>query len=597
MTRIRPNPVPPPPVPPGRAAVAMAMAVALTALALPLDALAARVAPAESDIGLPRVFKPSDLILRIQRALAAIGLYPGRADGIMGPETEAAIRAYQRMTGMTESGQPSEALADRLDAGDKVDELMGKLEKARDENIKAARSALLANPATRDLIADDLAERTDPTRDVKPCLETPTAACLLAEAVESSKAVADREVRDWALGEILVAEARAGLTGNARQTARRIRDPRLIMVALRDIAEAQAHAGRAAEALAAAETIPDPFKRAEALASIADIHVAKGNPAAARAAAARLAETIDELTDSTQPVAFRARLAVVFARVDDAAGADRALSLAEAAARALPPAQAGTGLRYVAVALADMRRTNEALRLLNDIPDKSEHIPVLTAAVVQEARGGNPATAHALANTIVDIHHRAGVLGPVAAAQRRAGNARAAEMTLGAALAAADQIPYPFAKAYALSRIARALADIGREEKARAPRADALARAASVAEQIGDDSLRAQTLWIIAAAASPGDGGGVLARALEARADAATRDIKSRLDQSWMWGDIAVTRARLGEAKAAQAAFRRGLDTAAGIENAWGRARAFARLALVLTQIGDAPARAEPAAR
>ena len=573
-----------------RFAAASVLALLMALVLAPAPAAAARVGPGESGLDLPRAVVASDLIVRIQRALAAIGLYQGRADGIMGPETEAAIRAYQRMSGLAVTGQPSQALAERLDAGDKVDELLGKLEKARDENIKSARAALLANPATRDLIADELAERTDSTRDVAPCLKTPTAGCLLAEAVESSKAVADRELRDWSLGEILVAEARAGLTRNARDTARRIRDPRLIVVALRDIAEAQAQGGFAAEALAAAETIPDSLKRAEALASIAAIHAARGRDEAARAAAARLAATAEELTEPTQQIAFRARLAVILAGAGNDASAAQALNTAEAAARALPPAQKGTGLRHVALALAEMRRTGEALRLLGEIPDKADHIPVLTAAVVREARGDNPATAHALAATIAEIHHRAGVLGAVAAAQRRAGNRAAAEATLAAALAAADEIPYPFAKSYALSRIARALDDIAGSEKAGAARRDYLARAAAVAEQIGDDSLRALTLWTIAATASRTRGDG-LSGAFEARAEQATQDIKSRLDQSWMLGDIAMTRARLGEADAAEAAFRRGLDTAAGIENAWGRARAFARLALVLLQMNDSPRR------
>ena len=292
---------------------------------------------------------------------------------------------------------------------------MGKLEKARDENIKAARSALLANPATRDLIADDLAERTDPTAtSSRAWKRRPPPACWRKPWKARRRwRIAICATGRWAKS---VAEARAGLTGNARQTARRIA-PAPDHVALRDIAgpgprQPRRRAGRR-------RSDPDPFNAR----GLGLHHSTSTSPGQRRRRPrrARLARTIDELTDSTQPVAFRARLAVVFARVDDAAGADRAPSLAAAAARALPPAPAGTGLRYVAVALADMRRTNEALQLLNDIPDKSEHIPVLTAAVVQEARGGNPATAHALANTIVDIHHRAGVLGPVAAAQRRAG--------------------------------------------------------------------------------------------------------------------------------------------------------------------------------
>jgi hypothetical protein len=548
---------------------------------------AARPEPAATSLGPAdpgRAVKPSDLILRIQRALAAVGLYEGRADGRMNPETETAIRNYQRMIGMPETSQPSEALVERLDFGDKVNELLGKLEKAREENIRTARSALLASPATRDLVADEIAERSDPTRDITPCLSAPTVQCLLAEAVESSKGVADKEMRDWSLGEILAVQARAGFALGARDTARRIRDPRLIMVALRDIAEAQAQGGFATEAIAAAEAIPDPLKRTEALAAIADIHVRLGRADDARAAAARLAAAAQALENPLHRVNFLAREGVTLARAGDTAEADRILAEAETLARAAPAPVATIALRHVASALAELRRTNEALRLLKDIPEKSDHIPVLVTAVTQEALAGNIATAHALANTIAETHHRAGVLGSVAAAQRRAGSRRAAEATLAAAFAAADKITYPFAKAYALSRIAHAMAEIADEEKSKSARNAAFESAAALAEQIGDDSLRAQTLWTIAAAVARG-GNADQAQAIEARADRATREIKSRLDQSWMLGEIALTRARRGEMEAARAIFRRGLDIAGSIENAWGRARALARLSVVLMQI------------
>jgi peptidoglycan hydrolase-like protein with peptidoglycan-binding domain len=551
-------------------------------------ASAARPEPAATTLGPAvdpgRTVKPSDLILRIQRALAAVGLYEGRADGRMNPETEAAIRNYQRMIGVPETGQPSETLAERLDFGDKVNELLGKLEKAREENIRAARAALLANPATRDLVADEIAERSDPTRDITSCLNRPTVDCLLAEAVESSKGVADKEMRDWSLGEILVVQARAGLARGARDTARRIRDPRLIMVALRDIAEAQAQGGFAAEAIAAAEAIPDSLKRAEALAAIADIHIRLDRADEARAAALRLAAAAEAVENPLHRVSLLAREAVTLARAGDPGGAERVFAEAEALARAAPAATTGTALRHVASALAELRRTNDALRLLKDIPEKADHVPVLVMAVTQEALAGNIATARALANTIGEIHHRAGVLGPVAAAQRRTGDRRAAEATLADAFAAVDRIAYPFAKSYTLSRIALALAEIADQEEGTAARRRSFEGAAALAEQIGDDSLRAQTLWTIAALVGRGAAADQ-AREFETRADRATREIKSRLDQSWMLGEIALTRARRGEAEAARAIFRRGLDIAGSIENAWGRARAFARLTAVLMQI------------
>lgn len=592
-----PDPLAKDPMPtPARAVKIPVLAFLLLASAGLLLAIAAAGTPAEAARpdpeptrigpanGSGRAVKPSDLILRIQRSLAAIGLYEGRADGLINPETEAAIRKYQQTIGVPENGQPSEALAERLDTGDRVNELLGKLEKAREENIRAARETLLASPATRDLVVDEIAERSDPTRDVAPCLERPTPECLLAEAVESSKGVADKEMRDWSLGEILAVQARGGFGQGARDTARRIRDPRLIMVALRDIAEAQAQGGFAAEATAAAEAIPDPQKRAEAYSAITDIFVRSGQPIHARDAAGRLDAAARSLNNPLSKTNLLARAAVAKFRAGESDAADRILAEAEALARAVPEASVGGALRYVATALADMRRTNESLRLLKDIPEKSDHTSVLVAAVTQEARAGNIATAHALAGTIGEAHHRASALAPIALAQSRADDRRAAATTLAIAVADTDRIAYPFAKSYALSRLALAQTEIASEEKNKTARAAAFTVAASLAEQIGDDSLRAQALWTIAASFDRnGDADG--ARDIEQRADRATQQIKSRLDQSWMLGEIALARARRGETDAAKAIFRRSLEIAASIENAWGRARSFARLTAILMQI------------
>jgi tetratricopeptide (TPR) repeat protein len=271
-------------------------------------------------------------------------------------------------------------------------------------------------------------------------------------------------------------------------------------------------------------------------------------------------------------VSLLARAAVALARSGEGDAAERMLAVAEPIARAAPAGETDIALRHIATALAELRRTNEALRLLKDISDKTQHTPVLVAVVTQEARAGNAATAHALAGTIGEAHHRAGALGPVAVAQRRAGDARAAAATLSVAVADLDRIAYPFAKSYALNRLALAQAEIAGQETDPAIRRDDLAKAVALAEQIGDDSLRAQALWTAAAVA---DRHGVsdLAREIEERADRATGQIKSRLDQSWMLGDIALAHARRGEKDAAKIAFRRGLDIAAGINNAWGRAR------------------------
>ena len=53
-------------------------------------------------------------VLGIQEALAARGYRPGPADGVMGPGTAAAIRAYERDAGLAVGGRATTELLDHL---------------------------------------------------------------------------------------------------------------------------------------------------------------------------------------------------------------------------------------------------------------------------------------------------------------------------------------------------------------------------------------------------------------------------------------------------------------------------------------------------
>lgn len=64
----------------------------------------AQAAPAAS--GLPSSYS----VLNVQRALDRLDFDPGPQDGVMGSRTRAAIRGYQRSSGLTVTGQPSASL-------------------------------------------------------------------------------------------------------------------------------------------------------------------------------------------------------------------------------------------------------------------------------------------------------------------------------------------------------------------------------------------------------------------------------------------------------------------------------------------------------
>jgi peptidoglycan hydrolase-like protein with peptidoglycan-binding domain len=61
-----------------------------------------------------RLILTKDQIQQVQERLKAEGLDPGPADGVMGPQTEAALRQYQQQHGLGVSGAADEATLKQL---------------------------------------------------------------------------------------------------------------------------------------------------------------------------------------------------------------------------------------------------------------------------------------------------------------------------------------------------------------------------------------------------------------------------------------------------------------------------------------------------
>jgi peptidoglycan hydrolase-like protein with peptidoglycan-binding domain len=576
-----------------RRTVRHAVFLAVTAmLAIPGYPVQASLPPLEEQPSAAARLQPSPMVRRAQQALSRLGLYLGPEDGVLDKSTQAAIRIYQRANGIEPSGRITMDLIGKLEYAVGVRKLMRQLEDARAESIKDARSKLMNHPATRDLMKADRADETaDPTRDSSACFENPTTLCLLAEALESAKAIAKAELRDWALGEILIAEARAGLGEKAMETLARIKDPRLVMVALRDIAEAQAAVGRPDDALAAAGIIPDREKQADAFAAIAEIQIRRGDKDDARKTLDRLLDNLDDVGDVLKQIAFRTRAAVIYARADARDLAEIELETAERDARALPrDSSKSAGIRYVASALADMEETARALEMLDAVSSPSDKIPVLMSAAEAQARAGDAVAALATASGIENVRYRAVVLGRIALAQASAGRTEDADTTLDLAFAAIDRIERPYARSFAISRIALAMTQIhgdkaATSEAAMAAFKAAAKRAVEAAEMIEDRRLKAHTLWLIAARQETiGDDSW---NATETLAQEATGEVTGDLRRVWMFAEIAEGHAIDGENEAAWQAFRRGIDIAKGIDNAWSRSRTLAKLAATLISLVD----------
>ena len=532
---------------------------------------------------------PDPLVRRAQKALYDAGLYKGEINGIKDFITEDAVRAFQSQNGVKPDGSITSDLVGRIETASQVSALLGRLERVRRESSDAALKALLSRPETRDLVGAPEREAADPTRDAGPCFRAPTVECLLGEAAESSKAIHSEDQRDWALGELLAAQAKAGLAAEARQTLRRLKDPRMVMTSLRDIAEAQAAAGRPDEAMAAAEIIPESLKKAEAYTALVEIAARRRHADDALATAQALDRELENVEAPLRRIGLHARAAAALAKVGRHGEADAHLDKARRLATDGAPAEEqGVALRTIASALAEMGRPSDALALLERVTRDEDRMPVLVAAATAQAAAGDADEALVTAATIDEGRYRAVVLARVAVAQLRAGADDAARSSLALAQKNVAEIKFPFARDYALSRIAGALSDIARAEWG-AANPDSARRsfdeASEAALRITDKKLRAYTLWTLADDRRRlGDANGT--RETEIRAEKATADIESRLSQVWMMSDLAAARMEAGESGPARAAFDRGLKTAEGVQNAWSRTRLLSRLAASLLLVG-----------
>ncbi|MDP6788107.1 MAG: peptidoglycan-binding domain-containing protein [Rhodospirillales bacterium] len=520
------------------------------------------------------------LILRTQKALTEAGIYKGPLDGVMDVELRSAIRVYQKRNGLGVTGIASEELAIHLETASKVDVLLGRLDVVRKERMAAARAALLSNPKTRHLANEAVDEIADPTRNPEPCFRKPTALCLLTEASESAKAIHKTDRRDWALGEILAAQAKAGFTKDAMATVRRIHDPRLIMVALRKIAEGLAHSGRGEEALTASEIIPDVVKRADALVAIATIEAAREDTASAGKAARRLIQVTEEVEDPVRRIAYYTKSATVLSRAGDKDGSRAAIRRAEDLLRGgIKRAQRGTALRHLAAARAEMGQPAEALNVLKNVKGASDRTPVLVAVAIAHADAGQLEEAFAVTADITSARYRAVTLSHIGIAEVKAGKGAKAWDTLAQASEAAETIKFPYARSFALNRIAIAFTEVA---KAIDPRA--FEDAVETARRIKDDQMRAHVLWTIWAERNRlGDAAG--AQRTKDLAREASTAIKSSLSRVWMFGDISSCYVAAGEPNHARTAFLNALEVAQGVDNAWVRARALSKLASTLADL------------
>ncbi|PCI38307.1 MAG: hypothetical protein COB46_11675 [Rhodospirillaceae bacterium] len=526
---------------------------------------------------------PAALIRQIQQGLANQGFFLGVIDGRYGPKTEQAIRTYQKSADLFIDGLPSRSLALDLVTGGKVSKLLKRLKKTRKASTDAARASLMSSPETRKLLQNAETLEKAP-HDSKACMANPEPKCLLIEASTSAYEIDKPEMRDWALGEILASQARAGLADDAIATTRRIHDPRLIIVALREIAKAQANAGQNEAAMAAVDIIPDPAQQIEAYVQIAEIQANRGHLKDAAATATHLLQYLTKVTSPLTKISVHARIAAIMYKAGHDDLTVRHIEFAKDLAKVLiSDKDRHNGKRYIAGAYAETGEPSRAMDILKGLKGSSDDTPVLIAAATRLAQVGEAEEALITAEAIEAVRYRALVLARIASYQAGAGDLESSRTTMDKALAAAKTIKFPFAKAYAYSRIALSLNEVsisaGNDDKL-------LKEALATAAKIKDERLKAQIFWTIAdAQASATDTKGK--NLAIAKAKLATADIKSPFSRVWMLCDIAKERAKRGHMDGAWDLFNDALEEAKSISNPWGRARALGKAANTMTFLAD----------
>lgn len=511
----------------------------------------------------------------IQLSMKKVGYYQGPTDGIFRRDLEHAVRRYQSENDLKVDGLPTPELMSHINSVGLSNQIKDQLEEAKRANMTRARLALLSQPETRDLVSGSgKAKRTNPARDKGICFREPSVACLLAEALESARSVSRDTYRDWAIREIIGAQAHAGFDDDVRVSLSALTDPRLILVSMREVAETMAEFGRFEDARRLATTIPDKFNRAKALAAVAVSEASTGREDQATRTVNEVLDLVTgeaELLDAVSVVASLAsRLAAVGADV----AAMVALSGAEKFARSSNNRETReAGLSRIATSFAEMGESDAALILLEEIDrDENKH-SVLLATASTTARAGNRNATLTSADAIQAIRYRVLALSNIAEAQSGRGEKELAVKTLAEAHRAMANIESPFALAFALSRIAETESRIGDNEAAR-----------KTANSIENKAVRAQTLWriveILAARGSVAE----VVRTTDL-AIAATGDIESDFARVWTMSDVAIARVANGRRSEAADAFIQALEASEGLRNNWWRARALSRLAIALRDL------------
>jgi len=513
-------------------------------------------------------------VTQVQNLLKTLGRYHGRIDGFMGSDLERAIRLYEKEHGLTQTGRVSHELIIHLDHVGRIRALINRLEDVRHNRREAARQALLSDPRTRNLLQQKDRKAADPTLDQSRCLKKPDSTCLLRAAVETSRAIYENDMRDWALGEILAAQVSVGQEEDALKTAARIKDSRLIIAALTNIAKTHARDGKIEEALSSLDLIPLTERRLSVLLEIAGFYRNKNRLIDLDQVLHNIVAGADGLGSVKESLSIQINAARLLASVDKKRALNVLNQLSQQVVIATQDGVQNSLMRQIADTIAKIGYPEQALQAIEKLPDDNTRIPVLMAASRSFAHLSRFDEAK---KTIKQIHakrYRSVALSDLATTLWEGRQQIEALDLLEQAVVIAKKVHLPFARNFALSHIAHSLIKIvtTTQEPQHAE------RALNVLHHISDARLKARGLWNLAHATRQSRVQIDQAQ-YDKTATSAMQAVKSSFSRAWILGDLVEYYQGIGDQTQAKRAFNLGLNTVKKLKNPWARSRALAKFA------------------
>ena len=475
------------------------------------------------------------LIFEIQQSLKDLDAYHGPLDGFSNPDFLSAILRYQELHGLPQDGIPSQELLEHLRIKGRSGKLLADLAASKKRNQDSARESLLAQDATKDLLAYiPNQEVANAARDKKRCLTTPTVSCLINEALESAKAVNKAEYRRWVYREVMKAQTYAGMDAESRQTIRRLEDPRLILVALQEQVHILAQVNRIPAALELANNIPNSKIKAKALSFI---YLARPDQ---QSLGTSLIQRIAALDAPLDQIDLATSTAIQLWQKEAYQPAINLMELARQANKQITEQET---------------RKSADLLILSAETKMGNIKSLLKAAEYYESQDEYRYLVIALSD-LAQLYHLAG-------------RTEQANQSLDRAFRYQNRTK-GFPAKFTLAKLSETLARMNRHSEA-----------IKAADKIDKASLRARTFWNLANLNSlRGQSSAIRADYLK-RTLSALQDMTNDFDKISLLSQIILRQLEMEQDERAHNNFQSAIKLAHNLKNNWWRARAFSRLAMI----------------